>query len=44
MLESSAYSIGLEAELIPSGISLMYKGNNNGPKIELWGMPHLFPI
>jgi hypothetical protein len=43
MLESSAYSIGLEAEFIPSGISLIYRGNNNDPKIKLWGMPHLFP-
>jgi len=43
MLESSAYNIGLEAEFIPNGISLIYRGNNNGPKIELWGIPHLFP-
>ena len=43
MLVSSAYSIGLEAEFFPSGISLIYRGNNNGPKIEPWRMPHLFP-
>jgi len=43
MFESSAYSIGLDTEFIPSGISLIYRGNNNGPKIEPWGMPHLFP-
>jgi hypothetical protein len=43
MLESSANSMGLEAEFIPSGILLIYRRNNNGPKIEPWGMPHLFP-
>jgi hypothetical protein len=39
MLVSSANNIGILLSFIVLGKSLMYIGNNSGPKTEPWGTP-----